>query len=241
MELTLVLCLVGFMIGMSKTSLQVMGIPAIALLAVVMDARASTGVILPILCMADLLAVLYYRRQVSFSRVAKLLPPALAGFLLALFADSLVPHEKFRYLMGACMLVALLCMFGKKSKTPSAFTKSRFYGPLFGLLGGFTTLIGNMAGPVMAIYLLSVNMPKVLFVGTNAWFFLTVNYLKIPLQVGFLGNLDLEVFLCDLIALPFILAGAAAGILLVKKLPEERFQTFTRAVTLLAVLAVFFC
>jgi hypothetical protein len=44
-------------------------------------------------------------------------------------------------------------------------------------MGGFTTMIGNAAGPVMAVYLLSMRLPKYSFVGTSAWFFLLVNTL----------------------------------------------------------------
>ena len=41
-------------------------------------------------------------------------------------------------------------------------------------------MIGNASGPVMAIYLLSTRIPKLAFVGTNAWFFLCLFYIKAP-------------------------------------------------------------
>jgi len=83
--------------------------------------------------------------------------------------------------MGVCLLLVLLVMFwndwkGRENSLSSAW----WYGPLFGLLGGFTTMIGNAAGPVMAIYLLSLKMPKYSFVGTNAWFFLVINCRYLP-------------------------------------------------------------
>jgi len=103
-------------------------------------------------------------------------------------------------------------------------------------MGGFTTMIGNAAGPVMAIYLLSVKMPKYNFVGTNAWFFLVVNYLKIPIQVFAWDNITLSSLMLDACTIPFIIIGGVLGIILVKKLPEKGFRYFTTAVTCLSVL-----
>lgn len=97
-------------------------------------------------------------------------------------------------------------------------------------------MIGNAAGPVMAIYLLSVKMPKYSFVGTNAWFFLVINYLKIPVQIFAWGNMTSSSLMLDVCTIPFILTGGILGIALVKKLPEKGFRYFTTAVTSLSVL-----
>ena len=86
--------------------------------------------------------------------------------------------------MGACLALVLVVMLLSQWRGKENMLMSHWwYSPLFGLLGGFTTMIGNAAGPVMAIYLQSIRMPKLAFVGTNAWFFLCVNYLKLPLQI----------------------------------------------------------
>ena len=97
-------------------------------------------------------------------------------------------------------------------------------------------MIGNAAGPVMAIYLLSVKMPKYSFVGTNAWFFLVINYLKIPVQIFAWGNITTSSLILDAYTIPFIIIGGVLGIALVKKLPEKGFRYFTTAVTCLSVL-----
>lgn len=170
------LFLSALLIGMSKTGIQGISLLAVPLMAMTFGAKPSTGLILPILCVADLIAVLYYRRIAEWKYVLKLLPTALAGFAVALLVDKHVPPAEFKHLMGGCLFVVLVVMFwsewkGKENNLSSCW----WYGSLFGLLGGFTTMIGNAAGPVMAIYLLSVNMPKYNFVGTNAWFFLVIN------------------------------------------------------------------
>lgn len=177
------LFLSAILIGMSKTGIQGISLLAVPLMAMTFGAKPSTGLILPILCVADLIAVLYYRRIAEWKYVLKLLPAALAGFAVALLVDKHVPPTEFKHLMGGCLGVVLLVMLWSEWKGKGNRLSTRWwYGPLFGLLGGFTTMIGNAAGPVMAIYLLSVKMPKYSFVGTNAWFFLVINYLKSPFR-----------------------------------------------------------
>lgn len=232
-----ILFLSAFIIGMSKTGIQGLSLISVPLMALAFGAKPSTGLILPILCIADLVAVLYYRRIAEWKYVLKLLPAALAGFIMALFVDKIVPPAEFKHLMGGCLAVVMLIMFRTDRKGKENSLSSRWwYGPLFGLLGGFTTMIGNAAGPVMAIYLLSVKMPKYNFVGTNAWFFLVINYLKIPVQIFAWDNITIQSLMLDAYTVPFVLLGGVAGIFLVKRLPERGFRNVTTAATGLSVL-----
>ena len=231
------LFLSALLIGMSKTGIQGISLLAVPQMAMTFGAKSSTGLILPILCVADLVAVLYYHRIAEWKYVLKLLPAALAGFGVALLVDRHVPPAEFKHLMGGCLLAVLAAMLWSEWKGKENSLSSRWwYGSLFGLLGGFTTMIGNAAGPVMAIYLLSVKMPKYSFVGTNAWFFLVINYLKIPVQVLAWDNITLSSLVLDACAVPFVLMGGVSGIMLVKRLPEKGFRYFTTAVTCVSVL-----
>ncbi len=231
------LFLSALLIGMSKTGIQGISLLAVPLMAMTFGAKPSTGLILPILCVADLLAVLYYRRVAEWKYVFRLLPAALAGFALALVVDEHVPPAEFKHLMGGCLLAVVVVMVWAEWKgRENSLSACWWYGPLFGLLGGFTTMIGNAAGPVMAIYLLSVKMPKYSFVGTNAWFFLVINYLKIPVQVLAWDNISASSLLLDACTVPVVALGGVLGILLVRKLPEKGFRYFTTAVTCVSVL-----
>jgi uncharacterized membrane protein YfcA len=107
-------------------------------------------------------------------------------------------------------------------------------------MGGFTTMIGNAAGPVMAVYLLSMRLPKYSFVGTSAWFFLLVNYLKLPLQIFVWDNISVTTILLNVASIPFMVAGAIAGIVFVKKVPEKSYRTFIIIVTVLSTFMLLF-
>ena len=91
------LFLSAMLIGMSKTGIQGISLLAVPLMAMTFGAKPSTGLILPILCVADLVAVLYYRRIAEWKYVLKLLPAALAGFVVALLVDKHVPPAEFKH------------------------------------------------------------------------------------------------------------------------------------------------
>ena len=179
-------------IGMSKTGMQGINTITIPIMALAFGAKPSTGVILPMLCFADLIAVIYYRRAAEWRYVLGLLPAAVAGFFLAIAVDKFVPAGSFGILMAFCIFLGLVVMFWtERGGVKSSFVDKWWYGPAFGLMGGFTTMIGNAAGPVMSVYLLSTRLPKYAFVGTAAWFFLLVNYIRnVPVDLEEAAYID---------------------------------------------------
>jgi uncharacterized membrane protein YfcA len=83
-------------------------------------------------------------------------------------------------------------------------------------------------------------LPKYSFVGTSAWFFLVVNYLKLPLQLFVWDNITLTTVALNALAIPFMIIGAVAGICFVKKVPEKSYRTFIIIVTILSTLMLLF-
>jgi uncharacterized membrane protein YfcA len=105
------------------------------------------------------------------------------------------------------------------------------FAVLMGLLGGITTMIGNLAGPVMALYLLSMRLPKNEYIGTAAWFFLAINLFKVPFHIFSWQSIDVNSLMLNLICLPFIALGAWCGIWLVKRIPEKYYRWLVIAMT----------
>ena len=224
-------------IGMSKTGVQAIMLMIVPLMAMAFGAKESTGVILPMLCMADIIAVAYYKRIADWKVVAKLLPTAILGFFLAIGVDNMIPNGQFRQLMGWTLMLALIVMiwseiFGNENR----WMKKWWYAAIFGLLGGFTTMIGNAAGPVMSVYLLSMRKEKMEYIGINAWFFLVVNLLKVPLQAFVWDNITWDSLQLNLVMLPVIGIGSLIGIRIVKLLPEKIFRRFIQIVTIISVI-----
>lgn len=237
------LLICGIIVGMSKTGIQGIMTLAIPAMALVFGGKESTGVILPMLCFADLLAVIYYRRQAEWKYILKLLPTAIAGVFLAIWVDSMIDKTMFGKLMALSIFAGFLVMFITRKNTMEENQKifSKWWcAAIFGILGGFTTMIGNAAGPIMAVYLLSMRLPKYAFVGTSAWFFLIVNYLKIPLQIFAWNNITPQTLALNIIAIPSIFLGAFLGVLFVKHLPEKSYRGFIIFMTIVSTLLLLF-
>jgi uncharacterized membrane protein YfcA len=230
----------GLCIGVSKTGINGASAIMIPLLALIFGAKESTGLVLPMLCFADLLAVIYYRRAAEWKYIIRLLPWALAGFGLALLVDRIVPARGFKALIGICIFAGLAVMFwndrrGKDAAVPSGW----WFSALFGIMGGFSTMIGNAAGPIMSVFLLSVRLRKTSFVGTAAWFFMIINYLKIPLQYFVWHNITPEGLLFGITLIPAILAGVVLGVLVVKKVSESHYRVIVYIMTIVSATLLF--
>ena len=100
-------------------------------------------------------------------------------------------------------------------------------------------MMANAAGPIMVIYLLAMRLPKVEFVGTGAWFFFVVNWLKVP----FSANLELitvESIKLNLMVLPLIATGAVVGIFFLKRIQQKSFTAIVQILAAAAAIKLLF-
>jgi uncharacterized membrane protein YfcA len=98
-----------------------------------------------------------------------------------------------------------------------------WFAPVIGVLAGFTTLVANAAGPLMAVYLLAMRLPKLEYVGTAAVFFLLLNLFKVPFMVS-LGLITQPSFALNLWLAPAVLAGALAGRKILPLINQKMFE-----------------
>ena len=100
-------------------------------------------------------------------------------------------------------------------------------------------MIGNAAGPVMSLYLLSMRLPKNNYIGTGAWFFCIINLSKVPFHVFSWETINLHSFILDGMMIPAIAAGAFLGIYLVRLFPEKVYRVFIILTTVLSAFLLF--
>jgi len=231
--ITVAVC--AIMIGISKTGIPGLGILVVPLMALVLPTRQSTGILLGILILADVFAITYHRHNARWLHVLILLPPALAGIVVGYFGLKVVSDRQLKPIIGAIVLLMLGINYWRtRGKDRNAPIPSPWWLAIWlGFMAGITTMMANAAGPVMIIYLLAMRLPKTEFVGTAAWFFFVINWLKVPFSAN-LNLMTLESVKLDLMMLPFIAAGAITGIFFLKRIPQK---AFTAVVQILAVAA----
>lgn len=226
--------------GMSKTGVHGAGMLAVPLLANVFGGQLSSGIMLPMLVMADVLGVWYYHRHASWMHLKILFPWAAAGVFIGTIVGQYINDTAFRAIMAIIILVSVAVMLWLERGHKEDIPHQKTFAATTGVLGGFTSMVGNLAGTVMAVYLLSMRLPKNVFIGTTAWFFLVVNWFKVPFHIFAWHTITLDTFLLDLTTLPFIVLGAYLGIVIVKNLSETMYRWFIIVMTIVAALFMLF-
>ncbi len=222
---------------MAKTGVQGTTMIAVPLLAILFGGKASTGIMLPILIFADVFGVRHYHRHAEWKHLKKLLPLAFVGVVLGTLTGSYINDALFLKLMAVIVFLILLHMIWSEQRE-TEIPDSAVFVAVIGIAGGFSTMVGNLGGSVMAIYLLAMRFPKNQFIGTAAWFFLIINLFKVPFHVLVWKTISLESFLLDVLLIPAIAVGAFIGIKITRTVPEKDYRMFVIVMTAIASLVM---
>jgi uncharacterized membrane protein YfcA len=215
--------LAAVLIGFVKTGLPGVGLIIVIIMAAVFPAKESTGILLPMLIFADIFAVTFYRHHARWKILLRLFPPAIAGIISGFFFMGEITSKQLKPVMGIIILAMLLAVVLMKWKNVTFKNINIPFAVFMGALAGFTSMISNAAGPIMTVYLVSMDVEKKDFVGSRAWFFAGLNLVKIPFSAG-LGLITVESLIFDAKLFPAILAGALGGYFLVNVIPQKLFN-----------------
>jgi uncharacterized protein len=232
-----VVALCAVLTGASKTGIPGLSILVVPLMAMVLPSRDSTGVLLGMLILGDMFAVAYHRYNAQWVHILRLLPATLVGIVAGYFCLKVVTDAQLKPAIGAIVLVLLGVNYWRTSvRGPDApIPTQRGFALVMGFTAGATTMMANAAGPVMIIYLLAMQLPKIAFAGTSAWFFFIVNWSKVPFSAS-LNLITPEWMKLDLMMLPAIAAGALIGIFFLKRIPQKSFNDVVQVLAALAAL-----
>ncbi|MFP5346641.1 MAG: TSUP family transporter [Actinomycetes bacterium] len=231
----LLLLVAAGLLGFAKTAIGGVGALGVVLFAGVLPAKESTGTVLPLLLVGDVLAVALYRRHADWRLLLRLLPWVAVGVVAGAAFVAVVDDATMKVTIGVVLVLASVLGLGARAPgwrvtasqaTANPSAPSLGYHAATGAAGvcaGFATMVANAAGPVMSIYLVLAGLPVLRLLGTAAWFFLAVNLVKLPFSVG-LGLVTSDGLLLDASLLPALLVGAGAGVLVVRRISQDRFE-----------------
>lgn len=236
----ILLILSAFVVGFSKTGINGMTMLVIPILAMEFGGKDSSGIMLPMLLSGDLFAIWYYRKSVKWRNVMTPLPWAVVGILLGAVVGSYISDKVFLNLIGIIVLLCLgILVYMERKGKDFSVPKSPVFYILIGIISGFGSMIGNAAGPIFSVYLLALGFKKNTYMGTNAWFFFIVNFLKLPLQIILWNNISMRNVGLTFFMIPFITLGALLGFVVLKRVNEKFFRYLIITMTTIAALRLF--
>lgn len=221
----------ALVVGLSKTALPGAGLLSVPLVAMIVEGRLIAGASLPLLIVADLFAVSWYRHHTRWDLLRPLAIWVGAGFALgitfyvAVGSSLRVIDVAIGVIVLVMVAIQLWRMWRRHPPKPATPRDAVVYGSA----GGFTTFVSNSAGPVMNTYLVGLGLGKEEQVGTSAWFYFAVNVAKIPFYLAlgawtsggtfFTG----DTLLWNLAMVPAIVAGVYLGRAVFRHIPQETF------------------
>jgi uncharacterized membrane protein YfcA len=218
----------AFMVGVSKAGITGLSILSIALFNHVFpSSKQASGLVLPLLIFGDFVAVFSYRKHTQWHYLWRLFPWTAAGVVLGYFTLGRISDHTARILIGWIIVALALLSFWRRYVSAPAEDKTASFhwsvGAAIGMTAGFITLVANAAGPLMALYLIAMRLPKMEYVGTAAVFFMLLNLFKVPFMVD-LGLITTQSFGFNLALAPAVLLGALAGRWLLKHVNQNVFE-----------------
>ena len=215
----------AMLMGMAKTGLP--GVSILAILAIAEafpgDAKASVGAIMPAIIVGDLIAVFWFRRHAEWQRVGRLMPFVAVGMTCGAILLYEIKGNLLGPILGWLVVSFLAVEACRQCFRWQEMPNHWVFAAVFGLVAGFGTMIGNAAGPVMTIYMISHGMQKQELIGTAAWFFFIVNLSKLPVMT-WLHMLNPDTVGFGLLVACFVPIGSVLGAKFLRVIPQRPFD-----------------
>jgi uncharacterized membrane protein YfcA len=223
--------------GGGKAGLAGLSLVHVVIFALLFGARESTGIVLPMLLVGDVLAVTAFHRHARWDYVRRMLLPACLGIVIGALMMRRLDETAFRPLIGWIILglTALQILRTWRPELLGAVPHSGWFTWFIGLLAGATTMLANAAGPIYVIYALAIGLPKLEMVGTGAWFFFIVNTVKVPFSAG-LGLIHGGTLMLNLALVPAVVGGVLGGRWVLHRIPQRVFDLLLLAFAAAAAL-----
>ncbi len=229
----------AFLVGVSKGGLKGIGTVMVALMAIAFGAKASTGIMLPLLMLGDVLAVVYYNKHCKWKYLLKFLPAMIIGILIAVWVGKDLPEILFKKWMGIIILLSVIILWWRDRSDKQAIPNNILFAGSLGVIAGFTTMMGNLAGAFTNMFFLASKLPKNQFIGTAAWLYLISNWIKLPFHVFIWETINIQSLKDNLWQAALVVLGFWIGVKIVNKINEQFFRKFILIVTAIGALLIF--
>ncbi len=230
--------LAAFLLGVGKAGVKGLGVLIVLLMAFVFGGKPSTGVLIPLMVVADIFAVIYYHRHTQWQYLKKLLPTMFIGVLIGVWIGNDISEVVFKQVMAVFILVTVAVMIWTENKKKKDIPNHWTFSSGMGLLSGITSMIGNLAGSFADIYFLAMRLPKNEFIGTAAWLFFIINVYKLPFHIFVWKTVNLETLGLNLLMIPGIIVGFYAGVTVLKRINNQLYRKLIFVATAIGAILI---
>lgn len=230
-----------FLVGMSKGGVGAsLGALAVPLVGLVLPINDVIGMMLPVLMLADLLAVGVHWRRWDNRLVLLLIPASIIGVAIGTLFLTNAPVSLIRAVIGLMVLIfAAYRLLERRIATRLTYTPRKWHGLLAGSVAGFTSSVAHTGGPPIGVYLLMQNLQPRVFAATSAIFFMILNVIKVPFY--YFGNVFNIALLAQFLwLLPAVPLGVWAGKGLVTRVSKELYDRIILALLIVTALLLIF-
>lgn len=221
-----------FLTGLSKGGFGgALGGIAVPLLALSTSPTQAAAIMLPILCLADVVGLKAYFGKWDRANLKVMLPGALIGIGIGSLTFELLDENLIGLLIGVIAVSFVLLGLIDTGQAPRPLHKGR--GTLLSSLAGFTSFVAHAGGPPVMMHLLPQQLDKLRYVATINMFFLLTNALKL-IPYAALGQFSDENLLLSLMLAPIVPLGVWSGLWLQSRVNHGWFYRIARLGMLLA-------
>jgi len=201
-----------------------LGVLAVPLMALVVSPLQAAAILLPILCLMDLVGLWVYRGQWIWPELRILVPASVIGIAAGTLLFGFMSPATVRIIVGIVAIVFTLHFVYSTRRQPDAalppFPPAA--GVVAGAAGGFTSFIAHSGGPPISMYLLRRPLDRTDFVATTVLLFAVINYVKL-LPYGWLGQLSAGNLVTSLVLAPLAPIGVYTGVWLHRRISDRFF------------------
>ncbi len=210
------------------------GALSVPLMSLAVPPVQAAAILLPILCLMDVVTLWAYRGRWDASEVRLLLPASLAGIAAGTMSFEYLSADAIRLIVGA-VAVAFTLHYALGQLTPASGPRRHFprlLGIPAGAMAGFTSFVAHAGGPPLNMYLLRRPLDRTAFVATAAVFFALVNLTKL-VPYAWLGQFSTVNLRTSAALAVFAPIGVYLGVWLHHRVNEDWFFRIVYAALLL--------
>ena len=229
-----IMALAAMIVGLSKGGLAAVGVMAVPVLALALPPVQAAAILLPILCLTDLVAVWTWWGTWSRRTLALMLPGGLAGIGVGWLTAAMVSDAAVKLIVG----VIAVAFVGRwlwqlwHRRPQSARPEDPPRASLWGGLAGYTSFVAHAGGPPFQVYTLPLGLDPRVLTGTSVAFFAIVNYVKL-IPYAALGEFDANNLGASALLAPLAVAFTFVGAWIIRRMRAEVFYPLTYALTAL--------